>query len=150
MAPMAPLWAPPRVPEAPQDPKMDPDEPQDNPRSMPGGPKWSLERSLDVHFAGVSSMFQNLESPRFDAEDGGGDGPRPQMERRNVDFRKTSRKRLRNARPEGPNKPQMNPKMAQNGPRRNSKVPQNRSRGTPQWTTRRGVGGMSEALKLHV
>ena len=62
-------------------------------------------------------------------------------------FEKTSRKRLRNARPEGPNKPQMSPKMAQNGPRRNSKAPQNRSRGTPQWTTRRGVGGMSEALK---
>ena len=131
MAPMAPLWAPPRVTEAPQDPKMDPDEPQDSPRSMLGGLKWPPERSLDVHFAVVFSMF--FESPRFDAEDGGGDGPRPQMERRNVDFGKTSRKRLRNARPEAPSKHQMNPKMDQTGPKRNSKIDPRDAQSGPTW-----------------
>ena len=119
---------------------MDPNEPQDGPRSIPEGPKWPPERSLDVHFASVFLMF--FESPRFDAEDGGGDGPRPQMERRNVDFQKTSRKRLRNAHPEGPKKLQMNPKMAQNAFRRSFKMIQ-------EGASRkgRGVGGMSEALK---
>ena len=98
------------------------------------GPFWDSSGAclgpLDVHFAGVFSMF--FENPRFDAPSAVSGPRRRRLRRRNADFQKTLRKRLRSGRPESAPGPRGNPKGAPLRREMTPKDPEMQSN-APEW-----------------